>query len=159
MDLIRSGKAPEVIRRKGAEGTLPLPEGDKIEILTLLARSPEADLREKALETIKGLGRAEMLRVAANPQTAPDVLHYAAEHLLPEREEAQGTAVLESQPAEGCARAAATKEARTSASGCGGKACARRPGATEYSPRFSCSGSGERVRGWRCARASTACRR
>ncbi len=87
MDLIRSGKAPEVIRRKGAEGTLPLPEGDKIEILTLLAKSPEADLREKALETLKGLGRAEILRVAANPQTAPDVLRFAAEQLLPEREE------------------------------------------------------------------------
>ena len=87
MDLIRSGKAPEVIRRKGAEGTLPLPVEDKIEILALLAAAPEADLREKALETLQGWNRAEIRRVMASPQTAPDVLRFAAEQLLPEREE------------------------------------------------------------------------
>jgi hypothetical protein len=87
VDLIRAGKAPEVVRRKGAEGSLPLPEGDKFEILTLLAASPETDLRKRALETLRTLPRAEVLRVIASPQTAPDVLRYAAEHLLPEREE------------------------------------------------------------------------
>ncbi len=83
MDLIRSGKAPEVIRRKGAEGNLPLPAEDKIEILTLLATAPEADLREKALETLRGWDRAEIRRVMASPQTAPEVLRFAAEQLLP----------------------------------------------------------------------------
>ena len=87
VDLIRSGKAPEVVRRKGAEGTLPLPVEDKIEILTLLAAAPEADLREKALETLWGWDQAEVRRVMASPQTAPDVLRFAAERLLAEREE------------------------------------------------------------------------
>jgi len=87
VDLIRSGKAPEVIRRKGAEGTLPLPVEDKIEILALLAAAPEADLREKALETLRGWDPAEVRRVMASPQTAPDVLRFAAEQLLAEREE------------------------------------------------------------------------
>ena len=54
MNLVRSGKVPEVIRRKGAAGNLPLPAEDNIEILTLLAAAPEADLREKALETLQG---------------------------------------------------------------------------------------------------------
>ena len=87
MDLIRAGKTPEVIRRKGAEGTLPLPVEDKIEVLTLLAAASEADLREKALETLRGWDRAEVRRVIASPQTAPEVLRFAAEHLLAEREE------------------------------------------------------------------------
>jgi hypothetical protein len=87
VDLIRSGKAPEVIRRKGAEGNLPLPAEDLIEILTLLAAAPEADLREKALETLRGWDHAEVRRVMASPRTAPDVLCFAAKQLLPEREE------------------------------------------------------------------------
>jgi len=76
-----------VFRRKGAEGNLPLPAEDKIEILTLLAVAPEADVREKALETLQGYDRAEVRRVVASPQTAPDVLAFAAEHLLAGREE------------------------------------------------------------------------
>lgn len=76
-----------MIRRKGAEGSLPLPVEDRFEILTLLASTPEAELREKARETLRGMGRGEVLRIAASAQTAPDVLHFAAEHLLPEREE------------------------------------------------------------------------
>lgn len=87
MDLIRSGKAPEVIRRKGAEGNLPLPAEEKIEILTLLAAAPEADLRAKALETLQGWDSADLRRVMANPKTAHDVLRLAAEHLLAEHEE------------------------------------------------------------------------
>jgi len=87
VDLIRSGKAPEVIRRKGAEGNLPLPAEDKIEILALLAAAPEADLREKALETLRGWDTTEVRRVMASPRTAPDVLSFAAKQLLPGREE------------------------------------------------------------------------
>jgi len=87
VDLIRSGKAPEVIRRKGAEGNLPLPAEDKIEILTLLAAAPEADLREKALDTLRGWDRTEVRRIMASPRTAPDVLSFAAKQLLPQREE------------------------------------------------------------------------
>jgi hypothetical protein len=87
VDLIRAGKAPEIIRRKGAEGALPLPPEDKIEILTLLARAPEAGLREKALETLRQVNGAELRRVMANPRTAHDVLRFGAEHLLAERED------------------------------------------------------------------------
>jgi hypothetical protein len=87
VDLIRSGKAPEVIRRKGAEGKLPLPAEDTLEILTLLATGGEADLREKALETLRQWDATEMRRVLADPQTVPEVLHFAAQELAPNREE------------------------------------------------------------------------
>jgi hypothetical protein len=87
VDLIRSGKAPEVIRRKGAEGNLPLPVEDKIEILTLLATAQDADLRQKALETLRGWDHAELRRVMASPQTSPGVLRFAAEQLFPGRQE------------------------------------------------------------------------
>jgi len=71
-----------VIRRKGADGLLPLPAEDKIEILTLLAAAPEEDLRNKAFRTLQGCNRVEIRQVIANPQTARDVLRFAAEHLL-----------------------------------------------------------------------------
>ena len=71
-----------MICRKGAEGTLPLPVEDKIEILTWLGSAAEADLREKALETLHGLDRAEVRGVMANPETPPEVLRFVAEQLL-----------------------------------------------------------------------------
>jgi len=82
VDLIRSGKVPEVIRRKGARGNLPLPLEDRIEILTLIAAAPEVDLRATALETLQRWNRAEVRRVMASPQTVPEVLRFAAEHLV-----------------------------------------------------------------------------
>ena len=87
MDLIRSGKAPNVICRKGAEGRLPLPVEDGIEILTALASAPAGEWRAPALATLKGWDRREMRRVLASPQTAPEVLRLAAEELVGERED------------------------------------------------------------------------
>jgi len=86
-DLIRSGNAPEVVRRKGAIGSLPLPVEEKIEILTVLAGDPDAGVRAQAVETLRGWDPAEFRRIMASPQTAPEVLSFAAQHLLPEREE------------------------------------------------------------------------
>lgn len=82
VELIRSGKAPGVIRRKGAEGSLPLPLPDKIEILISLATAPEREVREKALETLRAWNRLELRGIMASPQTVPNVLVFAAEQLL-----------------------------------------------------------------------------
>jgi hypothetical protein len=87
VDLIRAGKAPQVILRKGAEGNLPLPREEKIEVLTLLTANPEAPLRATALATLKGWDYTEVRRVLASPLTAPDVLRIAAEQLLAGHEE------------------------------------------------------------------------
>jgi hypothetical protein len=87
VDLIRDGKAPQVIRRKGAEGNLPLPVEEKIEVLTLLAADPDAEVRAQAVETLERWDYAEVRRVLASPLTTPAVLRFAAEQLLARRED------------------------------------------------------------------------
>jgi hypothetical protein len=87
VDLIRAGKAPQAILRKGAEGSLSLPSEEKIEVLALLAASPDAPLRAQALATLKGWDYKEVRRVLSSPLTAPDVLRVAAEQLLVGHEE------------------------------------------------------------------------
>ena len=97
VDLIRFGKAPEVVRRRGAEGDLPVPADERIEILILLSAAPEPDIRNKALETLKGRAPLEVRQAMASPLTAPDVLAYAAENLVPVRG-TEGNPAMESQP-------------------------------------------------------------
>jgi len=87
VDLIRDGKAPQVIRRKGAEGNLPLPVEEKIEVLTLLVADPDAEVRAQAVETLERWDYAEVRRVLASPLTTPAVLRFAAEQLLARRED------------------------------------------------------------------------
>ncbi len=91
VDLIRSGKAPEVIRRKGAEGNLPLPLEDKIEILALIATVSDEGLREVALETFQRWDGGELRRLLASPQTTPAVLCFAAQQVLAGREDLRET--------------------------------------------------------------------
>jgi hypothetical protein len=81
------GKAPLVIRRKAAEGDLPISADERIEILTLLAGAPEPEIRTKSMETLMGWNHREVHRVMASPLTAPEVLAFAAEHLVAVREE------------------------------------------------------------------------
>ncbi len=66
---------------------MPLPTADRLEILMVLAVAAEPEFREKALETLRGWDHVEVRRVMASPQTAPEVLRFAAQQLLPEREE------------------------------------------------------------------------
>jgi hypothetical protein len=87
VDLIRAGKVPQVIRRKGAEGSLSLPTEEKIEVLVLLATGPDAELRAKAVETLESWDYAELERVLASPLTASEVLCFAADQLLARRED------------------------------------------------------------------------
>jgi len=81
VDLIRSGKAPETIRRKGATGNLPIPAEEKIEVLAFLATAGDQDLSAQAFQTLQAWDRAEVRRIMASPQTAPEVLRFGVEHL------------------------------------------------------------------------------
>ena len=81
MDLIRSGKVPEVILRNGATGDLPLPTEDRIEVLVFLAATADPILSKLALETLQAWDSAEIQRVMGDPQTPPDVLRFGAEQL------------------------------------------------------------------------------
>jgi hypothetical protein len=89
VDLIRSGKVPEVILRNGAAGNLPLPTEEKIEVLGFLATLPDRGLRETALETLRAWDESDILRLMASPQTSREVLSLVADHLAPGREDLQ----------------------------------------------------------------------
>lgn len=81
IDAIREGKAPDVIRRKAAEGGLPVPLEETIEILTLLTRDKNEEIRKKALDTLYNWDRQELQRTLANPATPPAVLDFATNYL------------------------------------------------------------------------------
>jgi len=87
VDAIREGKAPEVIRRKAAEGGLPIPAGEAIEILTVLTRDKDEAIRKKALDTLYNWDRQQLQQTLANPATPPGVLDFATAYLAPGRED------------------------------------------------------------------------
>jgi hypothetical protein len=85
--MIREGIAPEIIRRKGAEGDLPVALAERIEALTILCRDKEEGIRQRALETLRGWNPQELQQILANPATPPAVLDFATNHLAPGRAE------------------------------------------------------------------------
>jgi hypothetical protein len=87
VEAIREGKVPDVIRRKGAEGGLPVSLGEKIEILTLLSKDKDTEIRKKALDTLYNWDRQELQEILADPVTPPDVLDFATNYLAPSRED------------------------------------------------------------------------
>jgi len=82
-----------VILRKAAEGDLPLPPAERIEILTLLASRQEPKLRAIARATLQAWDGGELLQVLASPMTSPEVLCFAAEHLVSGREDLKAALV------------------------------------------------------------------
>lgn len=84
---MREGKAPEVVRRKGALGELPLPLDEKIEILVLLSQDPDETTRNTAFYTLQTWNVQELVQVLSDPATAYPVLDYAANHLMETRPE------------------------------------------------------------------------
>ena len=86
MDLIRARKVPEVIRRNGAEGKLPLPPAEIIEVLVFLSQETDHELQQKAFATLESWDEAEFCSVLADPATSPETLEFAAERLSPTRE-------------------------------------------------------------------------
>lgn len=87
VDAFRNGTAPPPIRRKAAEGDLPVSGGEKIEILTLLASDQEREIRDKALQTLLKWNAEELQQVLSDTGTPVAVLDFAATHLVSSREE------------------------------------------------------------------------
>ncbi len=87
MELFRAGKAPSLIRRKAAEGDLPVSQKEKIEILVTLCCDADESTRGRAFETLKNWDTADLSQVFTNPQTPPAVLEFAVRCLLPVRPE------------------------------------------------------------------------
>ncbi|HXH51210.1 MAG TPA: hypothetical protein VNM47_17865 [Terriglobia bacterium] len=87
MEILRTGKAPSLIRRKAAEGNLPVSLEEKIEILLALSTDHDETIRNTALTTLKNWDEAELKRVFSNPATPAAILECALHWLIPEREE------------------------------------------------------------------------
>jgi hypothetical protein len=86
VDAIREGKAPEVVRRNGAQGNLPLPLQESIEVLTVLARDRVEEIRQTAFDTLTRWDSGELQEVLSNPSTPPAVLDFATSFLARGRE-------------------------------------------------------------------------
>ncbi len=89
IDAIREGKAPEVVRRKGAEGSLPVPLDEKIEILVLLCADDNETIRTTAFTALQSWDSQELRRVLVNPAAPAMVLDFAVGYLAPGRKEVQ----------------------------------------------------------------------
>lgn len=87
IDALREGKAPSEVRLKAAQGDLPLPPEERIEILVLLAHDGDEPTRQSAVATLANWNWEELERVLASPATSPDVLEFAAAELMPARPE------------------------------------------------------------------------
>lgn len=74
-----------MIRRKGAEGCLPVLPEEKIEILVVLSQDPDAATRNTARATLSAWDSTELIRVLSNPAVPLDVLEFAARELVPQR--------------------------------------------------------------------------
>jgi hypothetical protein len=87
VDSLREGKAPNVIRRKGAAGELPVSLEEKIEILALLSEDRDETIRNTAFYTLQALDALELQQALSNPTTSPAVLDFVVIHLAPTRQD------------------------------------------------------------------------
>jgi hypothetical protein len=83
VEILRAGKAPFLIRRKAAEGDLPVSLDEKIEILVTLCNDADKGTRDRAFETLRNWDVAELRQVFSNSQTPGPVLEFAVRRLLP----------------------------------------------------------------------------
>lgn len=87
VDAIREGTAPAVIRRKGAEGSLPVPLEEKIEVLILLSGDKDEETRSRAFQTLQNWNSAELCQLLSDGATPWSVIDYLANYIVPGREE------------------------------------------------------------------------
>ncbi len=85
VDSIRAGRAPAIIRRKGAEGALPVPPEEKFEILVLLSETAEEELRLVAWQTLLNSDSAELERLLADAATPWPVIDFLGSYVVPGR--------------------------------------------------------------------------
>ncbi len=76
-----------MVRRKGAEGNLPVSISEKIEILVMLSADSDESIRNTAYYTLETLNLYELRVVFTDPGTPLPVLDFAATQLVPKRRE------------------------------------------------------------------------
>jgi hypothetical protein len=85
--MLRSGTAPSSVRRKAAEGGLPVSLEEKIEILAVLCDDPDPATRAAAFNTLLNWDTAELIKVLSNTGVPAGLLEFVLRRLLPERRE------------------------------------------------------------------------
>lgn len=71
---IRSGAVPKPAKLAAARAMLPLAPEDALEAIVLLTQDADPEIRQAALKSLDSFDRAQMRTVAADKQTAPEVL-------------------------------------------------------------------------------------
>jgi hypothetical protein len=85
VDQFRRGGVPPDLRLLAAQGALPLKPSDLVELLHLLLRDPQPDVRETATATLMAQPLDEMLGIGRDRETPPGVLAWIVAE-RPERE-------------------------------------------------------------------------
>ncbi|MET0555943.1 MAG: hypothetical protein ABW221_23080 [Vicinamibacteria bacterium] len=85
VDQFRKGGVPPDLRLLAAQGALPLTPSDLVELLHLLLRDPQPDVRDTAAATLLAQPLDEMLGIGRDRQTPPGVLAWIVAQ-RPERE-------------------------------------------------------------------------
>lgn len=83
VDTIRQGTAPEIIRRKGVTGDLPVSLEEKIEILILLSTDKDEPTRQQAYQTLSNWNRRELCNLLADGATPWSVIDFMANYIVP----------------------------------------------------------------------------
>jgi hypothetical protein len=83
IDTLRHGTAPEVIRRKGLTGDLPVPLEEKIEILIFLSMEEDEETRAKAFHTLVKWNREELMELLADGATPWSVIDFLGSYVVP----------------------------------------------------------------------------
>jgi hypothetical protein len=76
----RRGGVPRDLRLVAAQGALPLTPGDLVELLELLARDTDGEVRSSATATLLGIPAEGLLPLLKDRQTTPEVLGWALEN-------------------------------------------------------------------------------
>lgn len=77
---ILSGTAPRPAQLAAANGILPLPQADLLELLVLLAESSDSELSSASKETLLSFETNDLKLAAETPETAPVILKYFAQN-------------------------------------------------------------------------------
>jgi hypothetical protein len=85
VDQFRKGGVPPDLRLLAAQGALPLKPSDLVELLHLLLRDPQPDVRETAQATLMAQPAEELLAIGRDRETPPGVLAWIVAQ-RPERE-------------------------------------------------------------------------
>jgi len=85
VDQFRRGGVPPDLRLLAAQGALPLKPSDLVDLLHLLLRDPQPDVRETATATLMAQPLDEMMGIGRDRETPPGVLAWIVAE-RPERE-------------------------------------------------------------------------